>query len=181
MYAEKIEEILEDLENKEIEIAGGAVVGMNLATINSLIKYIAKLTIGKKKYIDVEEKVKEILEKAETLKQWSLKIIDGDKIVLENILEAYKSRNEDNEIYQETCKDAVDFCMEVLKIAIETKELTEEIGKVGNKMLASDFEICKYYAEATVKSAIANVKVNLEPIENQEYKNEILDILKGME
>ena len=50
MYYEKLIPILSDLENKEIEIAGGSVVGMNLATINSLIKYISNLTLGKKKY-----------------------------------------------------------------------------------------------------------------------------------
>ena len=48
MYNDKIKHILEDLENKDIDIAGGSVVGMVLSTINSLITYIANLTVGKK-------------------------------------------------------------------------------------------------------------------------------------
>ena len=48
MYNEKLNPILNDLENKDIEIAGGSVVGMVLSTINSLIKYIANLTVDKK-------------------------------------------------------------------------------------------------------------------------------------
>ena len=44
MYNEKLNPILADLENKEVEIAGGSVVGMVLSTINSLIIYISNLT-----------------------------------------------------------------------------------------------------------------------------------------
>ena len=61
MYSEKIEDILNDLENKELEIAGGSVVGIVLSTVNSLIKYIANLTIGKKNYMDVQDRVQELL------------------------------------------------------------------------------------------------------------------------
>ena len=60
MYYEKMNSILNDLENKDLEIAGGSVVGMILSTINSLIKYIAHLTINKKNYENVQEKIKEI-------------------------------------------------------------------------------------------------------------------------
>ena len=67
MYFEKMNPILNDLENKEIEIAGGSVVGIVLSTINSLITYISNLTIGKKKYEDVQDKVKDILLQAEYL------------------------------------------------------------------------------------------------------------------
>ena len=63
MYSEKMQSILNDLENKETEIAGGSVVGMVLATTNSLIKYIANMTIGKNKYEDVQDKVIEILKR----------------------------------------------------------------------------------------------------------------------
>ena len=141
MYFEKMNPILNDLENKEIEIAGGSVVGMALSTINSLIKYIANLTINKKNYEDVQDKVKEILEKAENLKQNSLQAIDKDKELLEEILNAYKIRKENAEKYSQVCKQAVEFCMNVVNIANETLKLSDEISKVGNKMLSSDFKI----------------------------------------
>ena len=73
MYGEKIKPILEDLENKDIDVAGGGVVGIVLSSVNSLIRYIANLTLGKKKYEDVQDKIKEILEK--TSKNW---LIDSE-------------------------------------------------------------------------------------------------------
>ena len=173
MYFEKMNPILNDIENKEIEIAGGSVVGIVLSTINSLITYISNLTIGKKKYEDVQDKVKDILLQAENLKEKSLKAIDKDKEILEEILEAYKLRKENIQNYQQVCKKAVDFCMEVVDIANETLKLSDEISKVGNRMLASDLKISKYYSIASVQSAMENVYINLKSIEDEEYTNRI--------
>lgn len=173
MYSEKMQSILNDLENKEIEIAGGSVVGMVLSTTNSLIKYIANMTIGKKSYEDVQDKVREILNNAEELKLKSMQIIDKDKEILEEILEAYKIRKQNEEKYQSVCRKATDFCVEVVYISDDTLKLANEIAKVGNKMLSSDFKICKYYAIASVKSAMENVYINLKGITDEKYKKNI--------
>ena len=173
MYNEKIKPILEDLENKEIDIAGGSVVGMVLSTVNSLIKYISNLTINKKKYEEVQEGVKEILDKAEILKGKSLQVIDEDRKVLENILKAYKARKENEEKYQQECKKATEFCLKVLDLAFDTLSLADEISKVGNRMLASDFKICKYYAFASVQSAIVNVEINVNSVNDKNYKKTV--------
>lgn len=186
MYQEKLIPLLEDLENKEVEIAGGSVVGMNLAITNSLIIYIANLTIGKKKYENVHEEVKDILEKAKVLKKEALNAIDKDKEILEKILAAYKKRNENAEEYEKICKEATNFCMDVVELAKETLELSKRISKVGNRMLSSDFEICKNYANASIKSAIVNVNINLDAVKDENFKNdiqnkcqELLNYMKG--
>ena len=185
MYFEKMNPILNDLENKDIEIAGGSVVGMALSTINSLIKYIANLTINKKNYEEVQDKVKVILEKAENLKQNSLEAIDKDKEILEEILNAYKLRKENAQKYTQVCKDAVEFCMNVVNIANETLKVSDEISKVGNKMLSSDFKICKYYSIASIQSAMENVYINLKSVKDEQFVNEIEEeckqILEGVQ
>ncbi len=175
MYQEKMQPILEDLENKDVEIAGGSVVGMSLATINSLIKYISNLTVGKKKYEDVQDEVKKILDDASNLKIKTLKVIDQDKDILEKILNAYKNRKEDLLEYQNACKNGVEFCMEVVQMAFQTLELSDRISKVGNRMLASDFKICKYYSFASIQSAIVNVEINLKSITDEKYKESIMN------
>ena len=170
MYKEKLEPILNDLENKEITIAGGSTVGIMLATVNSLIKYIANLTFGKKGYEDVQPKIEEILQSAENLKEESLNVIDKDKEIVEEILNKYKTRNQFKEDYVKACKNGVEFCIKVVILSLDTLKLSCEISKVGNKMLASDFKICKYYAFASIQSAIVNVNINLDSIEDFKYK-----------
>ena len=185
MYSKKMEQILNDIEDKEIEIAGGSVVGMVLATVNSLIKYISNLTLGKKKYQDVEQEVKQILDDANNLKIKTLEVIDKDKEILENLLNAYRLRKQDENQYIEACKISVEFCVEVVDMAFQTLKLSDKISKVGNKMLSSDFKICKYYSFASIQSAIVNVEINLESIDDNIYKRKIKEkcdkILKSAE
>lgn len=173
MYEEKIKLILKDIEDKNVEIAGGSVIGIILATINSLVKYIANLTLGKKKYEDVQEDVKIILDEAEYLKNISLTVIDADKEVLEELLHSYKLKKENNENYIQVCKKTVEFCLDVVGLAYKTLEISDKISKVGNKMLESDFKICIYYSYASIQSAIVNVYINLEPIQDEKYKIEV--------
>ena len=173
MYAEKIVPILQDLEKKEIEIAGGSTVGMLLSITNSLIKYISNLTLGKKKYEDVQNEVKRVLERAQDLKKYSLEVIDKDREVLEELLNAYKLRKENQSLYETKCKQAVEFCMDVVEKSFETFKLSEEISKIGNKMLASDFKICKIYSKACIEAGIVNVNINLDSLSDEIYINEI--------
>lgn len=172
-FSNKLNPLLDDIENKEIELAGGGVIGIQLSTVNSLIKYIANLTLNKKNYEDVQDKVKEILVKAEELKNNSLEVIDKDKDILQEILLAYKIRKENEQHYEEVCKKATEFCMKVLNIANETLNLSNQISKVGNKMLSSDFKICKYYSIASVHSSLENVYINLHQVKDEKFKTEI--------
>ena len=173
MYSNKIEEILLDLEDGHTHLAGGSAVGMVISIINSLIKYIANLTLGKKKYEDVQEKIQEILNNAEFLKKDAMNVIDEDKTILENILNSYKLRKENEDIYQKSLKDAVDFGIEVLNIAFKTLKISDEISKVGNKMLESDFKICKYYSYASIQASMENIKINIKEINDITYKNNV--------
>lgn len=177
MYNEKLIPILNDLENKEIELAGGSVVGMVLSITNSLINYICNLTIGKKKYEDVQNEVLKIKEEAKLLKKETLEVIDQDKEVLEKILEAYKLRKEKTEDLENASKEGVKFCITVMNKAIQTLNLVKRIEKVGNNMLASDFKICEYYAEASVKASIVNVEVNLKSVKDKSFVEDIKNML----
>ncbi len=172
-HKEKIKPILDDLEDKEIEFAGGSVVGMMLSITNSLINYICNLTIGKKKYEAVQQEVLAIKENAEMLRNEALDIIDQDKDVLEKILAGYKKRKEDPERYEKANKEAVKFCIQVTEKGVETLKLVERITKVGNRMLASDFEISGIYAFASVEASIVNIEINLKAIQDEKFKIEM--------
>lgn len=173
MYFEGIEPYLKNLEDKNIGIAGGSVVAMAMSSINSLIIYICNLTIGKKKYMEVEDKVSEILSEANSLKAKTLQFIDEDKAILDKILEAYKNRMENPNYYYKACKDGVDFCMDVLETSVSILQLAEKISIYGNRMLSSDFQICAHFGIASVKSSIVNIKINLIEELEEEYTENI--------
>lgn len=174
LYNEKMKPILEDLENSEIELAGGSAVGMVLSITNSLIGYICNLTIGKKKYEDVKDEVLKIQKEAKKIKEKALNVIDEDRLVLDNLLKAYKIRKEEPEKLEKASKDSVLFCNMVMEDSLETLKLVNRLEKVGNKMLESDFKICKKYAFSSIESSIVNIDINLKYVQDEKFKNEII-------
>ena len=47
-------------------------------------------------------------------------------------------------------------------------------GIMGNKMLSSDFKICIMYAYTSVQAGIENVKINIDSVEDEEFKREMI-------
>ena len=173
MYFEKLTPILNDIENKDIDVAGGSVVSMVLAITNSLINYTCNLTKDKKKYEDVRDEVLKIDEQAKKLQQKNLIAIDKDEEILRKMLQAYKNRKEEPEKLEQIYMESAEFCVSVTENALETLKLAEQISKIGNRMLASDFKICMLYAYTSVEASLENVKINIDSIKDEEYRNKL--------
>ena len=173
MYYEKLMPILADLENKDIEIAGGSVVSMVISITNALIDYICNLTKDKKNYENVREEVLKIQKENEDLREKSLEAIDRDEQILREILDGYKKRKEEPEKLEEICKKSAEFCLSVTENALNTLKLAKRISQIGNKMLSSDFIICIMYAYTSVQAGIENVKINVDSIKDEEFKKDM--------
>jgi len=172
MYGQKtIEEFLDDLSSSNSIPGGGSAAALSGALNAAVVSFIANLTIGKEKYKEVEAEAKEILAESEELKKEMLLMIDQDSKILSDILDSYKAGDQDK--VKSVCQDAVEFSMDMTKKAVRLMRLSLEISEIGNRMLASDFEVAAYIGDAAVGSAIANVKINLKSLDNQEYKSNI--------
>ena len=174
MYYEKLMPILADLENRDIEIAGGSVVSMVISIVDSLIDYICNLTKDKKKYENVREEVLKIKEESDELRRKSLEAIDRDEQILREILDGYKKRKEEPEKLEETCKKSAEFCLSVTENALNTLRLAKRISQIGNKMLSSDFKICIMYAYTSVQAGIENVKINIDSVKDEKFKKDMV-------
>lgn len=166
-----ISKFLDDLSSNSSTPGGGSAAALSGALTASVISFIANLTIGKDKYKNVETEVKKILNETEKLKKEMLLMIDQDSEILKSILASYKNNNQKQS--EKICQKAVNFSMKMAKKSVELMQLNLEISKIGNKMLASDFEVAAYLGEAAVGSSIANLKINLKPLTDKSYKKEI--------
>ena len=181
MYPDQsINKFLDDLSSNNSIPGGGSAAALSGASAAAVVAFIANLTIGKEKYKDVEAEAEEVLDTASKLKKELLAMIDEDSKILEEILDTYKTG--DKEKLTEVCKKAVSFSMEMTKKCVDVMENTLKISKIGNRMLASDFEVAAYTGDGAVNSAIANVKINLNTIKDEDYVSEITEAyyeLKG--
>lgn len=179
MYSkETIEGFLNDLASEQSIPGGGSAAALSGALNAAVISFISNLTIGKEKYKDVEDEAKAILAESNQLKKEMLLMIDQDSQILSQILDSYKAG--DQAKVKSVCSDAVEFSMDMTKKALRLMELTLAISKIGNRMLASDFEVAAYIGDAAVGSAVANIKINLKSLDDNEYKENVKKEYKAL-
>jgi len=172
-YNSEIQVFLDELGSKNSTPGGGSAAALTGALNAAVVNFIANLTIGKEKYKDVEDEAKSILDESNQIKREMLKMMDEDSEILSKILASYKTGNKAET--KSICKDAVEFSLDMTQRAVRLMELTLEISKIGNKMLASDFEVAAYIGDAAVGSAIANIKINLKSLDDDDYKENIIE------
>ena len=69
---------------------GGSIAALNAASAAALIEMVAHLTLGKEKYAAVEKEMKEVAEKAASLKNQFLALIDEDSNAFNKIMAAFR-------------------------------------------------------------------------------------------
>lgn len=92
-----IQEFILETAGSEPVPGGGSISALNGAIAGALAQMVANLTIGKKRYVDVEEEMKELAVKAEALRQELIADIDRDSDAYRLVFEAFKLPKETDE------------------------------------------------------------------------------------
>ena len=90
-------EFVEVLASKAPVPGGGGASALVGAVGTALENMVGSLTVGKKKYADVEEEMKELMAKATTLQDELLHLIERDAEVFEPLSKAYGMPRETEE------------------------------------------------------------------------------------
>ncbi|MFC2162000.1 glutamate formimidoyltransferase [Acidobacteriota bacterium] len=158
---------------------GGSIAALCGAMSASLSCMVSNLTVGKKGYEDVEEKVKELAVKAQALKDGFLKDIDLDTLAFNKVMDTFKMKKktiEQKEIraqaIENATKEATLVPFRVLENCISALEIAKKVAKHGNKNSLSDAGVASLTAEAGALGAFYNVKINLPDIEDEGFKSD---------
>lgn len=159
---------------------GGSIAASSGATAAALVEMVANLTIGKKKYEDVNDEMKEISKKANDLRQQLLKYIDIDSEAFNRVMNAYKLPKDTEEqkivrkmTIQNAMKYAASVPLEVAKKSYDIMELSMRVVENGNKNAVTDGAVSAMMARTAVLSAIYNVKINLSSIKDNIYVEKV--------
>jgi len=176
-----ITDFTDELSSDSPAPGGGSVAALCSAMSGALTAMVSNLTIGKKGYEKVWEQAKELAELSQNVKECSIDAIDKDTQAFYEMMDAArlpKKTDEDKKIrfdaIQKATKNAILVPLETLTIALEAAELSEKIGKIGNKGALSDAGVAAITANAAAKSAYLNVKINMGGIEDEKFKFDIL-------
>ncbi len=180
MYINKpLENFLEDTASGTPTPGGGSVAALVGSLGAALLCMVANFTVGKPKYKIVEKDVKEILKKAEELKNNLSALIQEDVKAYGKFVQASKMpkktpqlKKKRTQALQKALKEAAEVPWRTAEASFQVIELSQKLLPKGNPNLVTDIAVGVLLAEAALQSAVVNVEINLSFIKDEKYKKE---------
>ena len=173
-------EFVDALASKKAVPGGGGAAALVGSIGMALGSMVCNLTIGKKKYSEHEDVIKDILLKANKIEKNLLGMIDKDAECFLPLSKAYglpKSTPEEIKIKEETMENALKLACEVPidieKTCYEAIKLHEELVDKGSKLALSDVGVGIQCLRAALLSGQLNVLININSIKDEEYVKNI--------
>ncbi|MCL1935948.1 MAG: cyclodeaminase/cyclohydrolase family protein [Defluviitaleaceae bacterium] len=176
----KIDIFLEKLASKEPAPGGGAVSALCGALGTSLTTMVANLTIGKKKYLEYDEVLKEMVQGLSKIKDELIDNIEKDAVSFTAVTDAMalpKSTEEEKikrtEQIQEALKNASKVPVDIMLLCKKGLELSKiGVGK-SNPHVITDLGAAAIMFDSAIKTSFLNVLINLASIKDENFVNEI--------
>jgi formiminotetrahydrofolate cyclodeaminase len=171
-----VNSFLDELASSSPAPGGGSVAALAGALGAALTSMVCNLTIGKKKYADVQEDMKKILSQSESLRAQFTALIETDAAAFNKVMEAF-GLPKDTEpqkalraaAIREATKEATLVPLEVMKHCIDGLALAQEVASRGNANSISDAGVSALMLHAACESAALNVRINLNGLNDAEF------------
>jgi len=174
-----VQNFLAELASSSPAPGGGSVAALCGSLASALCSMVCRLTVNKKKYENVSDELKAILEKTEFYRNEFSRLIDEDTTAFHIVMEAYKlpkATDEDktkrSQAIDEALKKAADVPMEVLKYVSEMIEFAIIIANKGNENSLSDSSVAALLLQSAGVAALYNIVINVKQIKDHAYVEE---------
>jgi glutamate formiminotransferase/formiminotetrahydrofolate cyclodeaminase len=185
--AEKVD-FLDAIADENPTPGGGSAAAHAAAMGAGLVAMVARLSIGRKKYADVEDEMKAVLVEAEELRAKLTTAIDEDAASFDAIMQAFKLPKETDEekvtrsqAIQDATLYAAEIPLQTATNAVRVMELVLKVASLGNTNAITDGASGAAMARAALTSAGYNVRINVMSLKDEAKVAEIVDALKAIE
>ena len=176
---QQLETFLDQLASSASTPGGGSAAAVMGAMGAALVSMVANLTVGKKKYEEVEEEMRGFLEQSEALRERLTGMIQADVDVFDQVMAAYGMARETEEekarrsqTIQAALKEATDVPLACAQLCADVIELCRPVAEKGNLNAISDAGAAVLAAHAALRSAALNVYINIGGIRDAEFVND---------
>ena len=184
---ETIQGFVDGLASSAPTPGGGGAAAISGAMGAALLSMVCNLTIGKKKYVEVEEELKGILVQSEALRAKLTGMIADDVEAFDAVMAAYGLPKETDEQktaraaqIQEALKVATDVPLACCRACREVVDLAQPVADKGNLNVISDAGVAVLSAYAGLRSAALNVYVNAKGLDDRDFAKSRLDELETL-
>ena len=176
MLNKNVTEVTEALASKSAVPGGGGASALVGAIGIALGDMVGELTVGKKKYADVEEDVRALMVRAQELRVKLLSCVNKDAKAFEPLSRAYGIPKDDptrDEVMEKCLRDAAGAPLEILDLCCEAIELQREFAAKGSVLAISDAATGVVFSLSAMYGAAVNVKVNTKSMKDRDYAEKI--------
>lgn len=159
---------------------GGGASALAGALGMALGNMVGALTVGKKKYADVEEDIKRLMEEAQSLQDELLALIQKDAESFAPLAAAYgmpketdSEKAEKARVLEEALKTACGAPLEIMEKCCRVIDLQKEFAEKGSALAVSDAGVGVIFAKAALQGAALNVFINTSSMKDREYAEAI--------
>ena len=155
---------------------GGSVSALNGALAGALAAMVANLTIGRKKYAEVNDIMVELSSRFEKLSSRLIEDVDRDSDAYNRVFAAFKMPKDTdeekqvrNEAIQRETKYAAQVPMEVARAVYEVLPMIDTVAQKGNSNAVTDACVSMMCARTAILGALLNVRINLTSIKDEAF------------
>jgi glutamate formiminotransferase/formiminotetrahydrofolate cyclodeaminase len=173
---------LDSLASSEPVPGGGTAVAHSGAVAASLLKMVAGLTIGRKKYAEFDAEARTIAAEADELSRRLHQLGDEDARAYSAVSRAYKlpRATDDETVARSRAIDAAltgaaEVPLETARLCARTAELAARMAEYGNSNAVSDSGVAALLAEAACNGAVYNVRINVAALSEPASVNSLVE------
>lgn len=174
------QQFLETLASKAPVPGGGGASAVGGALGAALGQMVANLTIGKKRYADVEEEIIEICTELCGHMETFLKLADQDAEVFAPLAQAYGMPKDTPEqilekerVMELRLLDASLVPLHIMEVSEKILKLLDVLADKGSRMAVSDVGVAVQFARTALLGAVMNVYINTKSMKNREKAAEL--------
>jgi formiminotetrahydrofolate cyclodeaminase len=176
----KIKRYLADAAADKPAPGGGSVSALTGALASSMSEMAANFTVGKEKYADVEDRVRNALKRLELSRGELLTLMDSDVAAYTAVNEAYampseseEEKQQRDEAIQSALKEAMMVPLNIMRQCAKVAEAAANLVEIANRNLLTDVGVSGILAEAACSAARLNVDINVKYLKDQELIDEV--------
>ncbi len=179
---------IDALASAEPTPGGGSAGAHTGAVAAALVAMVCRLTVSKKKYENVKDRMWIMLEQAEALRSQLSQAVEKDAAAFNQVMNAFKlpkDTPEQEEIRRKAVQNATlaaaQAPLEAARAALAVQELAVEAAEIGNLNAISDASSGATLARASLLCSIYNVRINILTLEDQQAVDALVGQVREIE
>lgn len=166
---------IDDLASAAPTPGGGGASAYCGALASALASMVGNLTVGKKRYADVEDAMRASLERLASVRRRLVELVEEDARAFAPLAAAYRMPRETpgeqaakDAALQEALIGACEVPLEIMARCVEVIDECDFMARSGSRMAVSDAGVAVVFAKAALLGASLNVYINVGALADKE-------------